>query len=47
MTKNKRIIIAIIIVSIVIVCAIIGFFLLKNAEKREIVYINSNERRSK
>jgi len=47
MTKNKRIIIAIIIVAIVIVCAIIGFFILKNAEKREIVYINPNERRYK
>lgn len=47
MLKNKKIIIAIIIVAIVIACAIIGFFLLKNKEKREIVYINSNERRCK
>ncbi|MBQ6992825.1 MAG: hypothetical protein IJN50_08060 [Clostridia bacterium] len=48
MLKNKRIIIAIVIVAIVLTCAIIGFFLLiKNKEKREIVYINSNERRCK
>ena len=47
MLKNKRIVIAIIIVAIVIACAIIGVLLLKNTEKREIVYINPHERRYK